>query len=155
MILFCKMADLLIEQSSLNTGLSKIGDELSIRRKASRRARIHFHIENAKKELKDERERCLQEFREEVRFLDLIARSPFPSITLVIAIRKSVRSYSKVLTMVVATSLQALGLCGSLGVLSVFRSNNLDLCLSGSFLASMSSSVIIPLFQIITLIAPF
>ena len=88
MISFCKMADLLIEQSSLNTGLSKIGDELSIRRKASRRARIHFHIENAKKELKEERERCLQEFREEVRFLYLIARSPSPSTTFVFAIRK-------------------------------------------------------------------
>ena len=149
MILFCKMADLLIEQSSLNTGLSKIGDELSIRRKASRRARIHFHIENAKKELKEERERCLQEFREEVRFLDLIARSPFSSTTFVTAIRKSVRSYSEVFTMVVAASPQALG------VLSVFRVNNLDLCFSGSFLAIMSSGIITALFQTITLIAPF
>ena len=115
MILFCKMADLLIEQSSLNTGLSKIGDELSIRRKASRRARIHFHIENAKKELKEERERCLQEFREEVRFLYLIARSPSPNTTFVFAIRKSVRSYSEVFTMVVAGSPQALGLLWFLG----------------------------------------
>lgn len=125
MILFCKMADLLREQSSLSTGLSKIGDELSIRRKASRRAKIHFHIENAKKELKEERERCLQEFREEVKFLYLISRSPFPSTTFFIAIRKSVRSYSEVFTMVVAASPQALG------VLLVFRRNNLDLCLSG------------------------
>ena len=115
MILFCKMADLLIEQSSLNTGLSKIGDELSIRRKASRRARIHFHIENAKKELKEERERCLQEFREEVRFLYLIARSPSPSTTFVFAIRKSVRSYSEAFTMVVAGSPQALGVLWFLG----------------------------------------
>lgn len=115
MILFCKMADLLIEQSSLNTGLSKIGDELSIRRKASRRARIHFHIENAKKELKEERERCLQDFREEVRFLYFIARSPSPSTTFVFAIRKSVRSYSEVFTMVVAGSPQAFGLLWFLG----------------------------------------
>ena len=62
------MADLLREQSALNMGLSKISDELSIGKKASRRARIFFHIENAKKELKDEREKCVREFREEVRF---------------------------------------------------------------------------------------
>lgn len=62
-----KMADLLREQSSLNMGLSKISDELSIGKKASRRARIFFHIENAKKELKDEREKCVREFREEIK----------------------------------------------------------------------------------------
>ena len=65
---YFKMADLLREQSSLNIGLSNIGDELSIRKKASRRARIYSHIESAKKELKEEREKCVREFREEVRF---------------------------------------------------------------------------------------
>lgn len=153
MILFCKMADLLIEQSSLNTGLSKIGDELSIRRKASRRARIHFHIENAKKELKEERERCLQEFREEVRFLYLIARSPSQHLFL-----RSERAFALILKCSPWLLLGAPRLwvsCGSMGVLCVFKRNNLDLCLSGSFLASMSSGVIIALFQITTLIAPF
>ena len=62
------MADLLREQSSLNIGLSNISDELSIRKKASRRARIYSHIESAKRELKEEREKCMREFREEVRF---------------------------------------------------------------------------------------
>ena len=141
MILFCKMADLLIEQSSLNTGLSKIGDELSIRRKASRRARIHFHIENAKKELKEERERCLQEFREEVRFLYLIARSRSQHLFL-----RSERAFALILKCSPWLLLGAPRLwvsCGSLGVLCVFKRNNLDLCLSGSFLASMSSGVII------------
>lgn len=61
------MADLLREQSSLSIGLSNISDELSIRTKASRRARIYFNIERAKRELKEERERCIREFREEVR----------------------------------------------------------------------------------------
>lgn len=61
------MADLLREQSSLSNGLSNISDELSIRAKASRRARVFFNIERAKRELKEERERCLREFREEVR----------------------------------------------------------------------------------------
>ena len=63
-----QMADLLREQSSLNIGLSNISDELSIRKKASRRARIYTHIESAKRELKEEREKCMREFREEVRF---------------------------------------------------------------------------------------
>ena len=62
------MADLLREQSSLNIGLSDISDELAIRKKASRRARIYAHIDGAKKELKEEREKCMREFREEVRF---------------------------------------------------------------------------------------
>ena len=62
------MADLLREQSSLNIGLSNISDELAIRKKASRRARIYAHIDSAKKELKEEREKCIREFREEVRF---------------------------------------------------------------------------------------
>ena len=62
------MADLLREQSSLNIGLSNISDELTIRKKASRRARIYAHIESAKKELKEERGKCMREFREEVRF---------------------------------------------------------------------------------------
>lgn len=62
------MADLLREQSSLSIGLSNISDELAIRKKASRRARIYAHIESAKKELKDERGKCMREFREEVRF---------------------------------------------------------------------------------------
>ena len=61
------MADLLREQSSLSNGLSNISDEVSIRTKASRRARVFFNIERAKRELKEERERCLREFREEVR----------------------------------------------------------------------------------------
>ena len=61
-----KMADLLREQSSLNTGLSNINDELSIREKASRRARIYAQIESTKKELKEDREKCMKEFREEV-----------------------------------------------------------------------------------------
>ena len=155
MILFCKMADLLIEQSSLNTGLSKIGDELSIRRKASRRARIHFHIENAKKELKEERERCLQEFREEVRFLYL---SRDPLLQAQHLFLRSERAFALILKCSPWLLLGAPRLwvsCGSLGVLCVFKRNNLDLCLSGSFLASMSSGVIIALFQIITLIAPF
>ena len=64
-----KMADLLREQSSLNIGLSNISDELSIRKKASRRARIYAQIDTAKKELKEEREKCIQDFREEVSFL--------------------------------------------------------------------------------------
>lgn len=63
-----KMADLLREQSSLNIGLSNISDELSIRKKASRRARIYAQIDNAKKELKEEREKCIKDFREEVSF---------------------------------------------------------------------------------------
>lgn len=62
------MADLLREQSSLSIGLSNISDELAIRKKASRRARIYAHIESAKKELKEERGKCMREFREEVRF---------------------------------------------------------------------------------------
>lgn len=62
-----KMADLLREQSSLNIGLSNISDELSIRRKASGRARIYAHIESAKRELKEEREKCIREFREEIK----------------------------------------------------------------------------------------
>lgn len=62
-----KMADLLREQSSLNIGLSNISDELAIRKKASRRARIYAHIENAKKELKEERGKCMREFREEIK----------------------------------------------------------------------------------------
>ena len=70
-----KMADLLREQSSLNVGLSNIRDELSIRKKASRRARIYSHIESAKKELKDEREQCMREFREEVRFYSCLCKS--------------------------------------------------------------------------------
>lgn len=60
------MADLLREQSSLNIGLSNINDELSIREKASRRARIYAQIESIKKELKEDREKCMKEFREEV-----------------------------------------------------------------------------------------
>lgn len=60
------MADLLREQSSLNIGLSNINDELSIREKASRRARIYTQIESIKKELKEDREKCMKEFREEV-----------------------------------------------------------------------------------------
>lgn len=60
------MADLLREQSSLNSGLSNINDELSIREKASRRARIYTQIESIKKELKEDREKCMKEFREEV-----------------------------------------------------------------------------------------
>ena len=39
--------------------------------------------------------------------------------------------------------------CGFLGVPSLFRHYNLDLCLSGWFLASMSRGVIITLFHII------
>ena len=66
------MADLLREQSSLNIGLSNISDELAIRKKASRRARIYAHIDNAKKELKEEREKCIREFREEVRFTHVV-----------------------------------------------------------------------------------
>lgn len=62
-----KMADLLREQSSLSNGLSNISDEVSIRTKASRRARVFFNIERAKRELKEERERCLREFREEIK----------------------------------------------------------------------------------------
>lgn len=60
------MADLLREQSSLNIGLSNINDELSIQEKASRRARIYVQIESIKKELKEDREKCMKEFREEV-----------------------------------------------------------------------------------------
>ena len=66
------MADLLREQSSLNIGLSNISDELAIRKKASRRARIYAHIDSAKKELKEEREKCIREFREEVRFTHVV-----------------------------------------------------------------------------------
>ncbi|KAJ7340111.1 hypothetical protein OS493_002837 [Desmophyllum pertusum] len=62
-----KMADLLREQSSLTIGLSDISDELSIRKKASRRARICAHIDSVKKELKEEREKCVREFREEIK----------------------------------------------------------------------------------------
>ncbi|KAL9957681.1 hypothetical protein ACROYT_G034605 [Oculina patagonica] len=62
-----KMADLLREQSSLNIGLSNISDELSIRKKASRRARIYAQIDSAKKELKEEREKCIKDFREEMK----------------------------------------------------------------------------------------
>ncbi|KAK2554213.1 hypothetical protein P5673_024210 [Acropora cervicornis] len=62
-----KMADLLREQSSLSNGLSNISDEVSIRTKASRRERVFFNIERAKRELKEERERCLREFREEIK----------------------------------------------------------------------------------------
>ncbi|XP_020632299.1 uncharacterized protein LOC110069165 isoform X2 [Orbicella faveolata] len=62
-----KMADLLREQSSLNIGLSNISDELAIRKKASCRARIYAHIDSAKKELKEEREKCMREFREEAK----------------------------------------------------------------------------------------
>ena len=61
-----EMADLLREQSSLNIGLSNISDELSIRKKASRRARIYAQIDSVKKELKEEREKCITEFRKEV-----------------------------------------------------------------------------------------
>ncbi len=64
-----KMADLLREQSSLNVGLSNISDELSIRKKASRRARIYAQIDSAKKELKEEREKCMKDFLEEVSFI--------------------------------------------------------------------------------------
>ena len=60
------MADLLREQSSLSIGLSNISDEIAIHRKASRRARIYAHIDSAKKELKEEREKCIREFRKEV-----------------------------------------------------------------------------------------
>lgn len=66
------MADLLREQSSLNIGLSNISDEIAIRKKASRRARIYAHIDSAKKELKEEREKCIREFREEVRFIRVV-----------------------------------------------------------------------------------
>ena len=66
------MADLLREQSSLNIGLSNISDELAIRKKASRRARIYAHIDSAKKELKEEREKCIREFREEVSFAHVV-----------------------------------------------------------------------------------
>ena len=66
------MADLLREQSSLNTGLSNISDELAIRKKASHRARIYAHIDSAKKELKEEREKCMREFREEVRIMHAV-----------------------------------------------------------------------------------
>jgi len=66
------MADLLREQSSLNIGLSNISDELAIRKKASCRARIYAHIDSAKKELKEEREKCMREFREEVRFTHVV-----------------------------------------------------------------------------------
>ena len=69
-VLIFKMGDLLREQSSLNIGLSNISEELSIRRKASRRARICAHIEEAKKELKEDREKCMKEFREEVRIFE-------------------------------------------------------------------------------------
>lgn len=66
------MADLLREQSSLNIGLSNINDELSIREKASRRARIYAQIESIKKELKEDREKCMKEFREEVSALGFL-----------------------------------------------------------------------------------
>jgi len=71
-IVYFKMADLLREQSSLNIGLSNISDELTLRKKASRRARIYAHIDSAKKELKEEREKCMREFREEVRFMHAV-----------------------------------------------------------------------------------